>query len=90
MQPLPQIGLPDLKPLRQGIILGGPTDTSVTAHIIADEDMDCFLEYGKGVNTFAYKIDLGDTFMSDKVRPKPYEAIEQRQSHDEQQQRLRW
>ena len=165
----PQIGLPDLESLRQGIILGRPTDTSITAHIMADEDMDCFLEYGTDPNTFAYQtetmsmlagdanivciegldpntqyvyrlwqrpmdanayqssdpfafhtqrtagtsftfvvqadshldeqsipelyettlsneladmpdfvIDLGDTFMSDKVRPKTYEAIEQR------------
>ncbi|MHC4175377.1 MAG: metallophosphoesterase family protein, partial [Planctomycetota bacterium] len=164
-----QIGLPDLEPLPQGIVLGRPTDTSVTAHIMADEDMDCFLEYGTDPNTFAYRtesmsiladdanmvcikglypdtqyvyrlwqcpmganayqsgglsafhtqraagkpfifvvqsdshldeqsipelyetalaneladmpdfvIDLGDTFMSDKVRPKAYEAIELR------------
>jgi len=160
-------GLPDLKPLSQGIILGRPTDTSVTVHIMADEDMECFLEYGTNPDEFAHQtlsilagdsntvcmeglypntqyfyrlwqrpmdantyqstnlfafhtqrtagtpftfvvqadshldeqsipelykttlsnelvdmpdfvIDLGDTFMSDKVRPKTYEAIEQR------------
>jgi phosphodiesterase/alkaline phosphatase D-like protein len=48
-------GLPDLKPLRQGIILGRPTDTSVTAHIMADEDMDCFLEYGTVPNELAHQ-----------------------------------
>jgi len=165
----PSAGLPDLKPLHQGIILGRPTDTSIEAHIMADTDMDCFLEYGTDLNEFTHQteimsipandtkmvilkdlepntkyfyrlwqynvdsndfqpsdfftfhtqrsagttftfviqadshldeqsipelyeitlanelsdisdfiIDLGDTFMSDKVRPKTYEAVEQR------------
>jgi len=165
----PSAGLPDLEPFRQGIILGRPTDTSVTAHITADEGMDCFIEYGADPNRFAHQtrvlsmpsgdanifilddldpntqysyrfwrcppdsndfqmsysgsfhtqrsagtlftfivqadshldeqsvaelykttltnelsdnpdfiIDLGDTFMSDKVRPETYEAVEQR------------
>jgi hypothetical protein len=165
----PSASLPDLEPLSQGIILGRPTDTSVTAHIMAIVNMDCYLEYGtdpnelthqteifsllaydvntiimkdlnpntqyfyrlwqrstdlqdfqsEGISTFhtqrgagipftfvvqadshldeqsvpeLYKttlanelddmpdfiVDLGDTFMSDKVRPETYEAIEQR------------
>jgi hypothetical protein len=165
----PSASLPDLEPLSQGVILGRPTDTSVTAHIVADENMDCFVEYGTDPNEFTrqteiistladdtnavliealdpntqyfyrlwkrptdsndfqsgdtftfhthrssgtpftfvvqadshldeqsvpelyettlanelddmpdFVVDLGDTFMSDKVRPKTYEAIEQR------------
>jgi len=165
----PSAGLPDLEPLSRGIILGRPTDTSVTAHIMADENMDCFVEYGAEPNGLAHQtevismpagdanifvlddldpntrysyrlwqcppdsndfqmgdsgsfytqrgvgtpftfvvqadshldeqsvpelyetslinelsdkpdfiIDLGDTFMSDKVRPETYEAVEQR------------
>ena len=42
--------LPDLEPLSQGIILGRPADTSITAHIMASEDMDCFVEYGTDPN----------------------------------------
>jgi len=49
--------LPDLAPLSQGIILGRPADTSVTAHIMADADMDCFLEYGTDPNEFAWRTD---------------------------------
>ncbi len=51
----PSASLPDLEPLSQGVILGRPTDTSVTAHIVANEDMDCFVEYGTDPNEFAHR-----------------------------------
>jgi hypothetical protein len=54
----PSAGLPDLKPLHQGVILGRPTDTSVTAHIMADEDIDCFLEYGTDPNELAHQTEI--------------------------------
>ena len=54
----PSAGLPDLEPLSQGVILGRPTDTSVTAHIMADENMDCFVEYGTDPNEFAHQTEI--------------------------------
>jgi len=51
-------GLPDLAPLSQGIVLGRPTDTSITAHIIAEEDRDCLIEYGTDPNKFAHQIEI--------------------------------
>jgi len=37
---------PDIDPLQQGIILGRPTNDSVTAHLAAEEDVVVFLRYG--------------------------------------------
>jgi hypothetical protein len=54
----PSAGLPDLKPLRQGIIFGRPTDTSIEAHIMADTDMDCFIEYGTDPNEFSNQTEI--------------------------------
>jgi len=54
----PSAGLPDLTPLPQGIILGRPTDTSIEAHIIAETDMDCFLEYGTDPNEFTQQTEI--------------------------------
>jgi len=54
----PSASLPDLEPLSQGVILGRPTDTSVSAHIMADENMDCFIEYGTGFNEFTHKTEI--------------------------------
>jgi hypothetical protein len=54
----PSAGLPDLEPLRQGIILGRPTDTSIEAHIIAETDMDCFFEYGTDLNEFTHQTEI--------------------------------
>ena len=54
----PSAGLPELEPLSQGIILGRPTDTSVTAHIMANENMDCFVEYGADPNEFTHQTEI--------------------------------
>ena len=54
----PSAGLPDLEPLSQGVILGRPTDTSVTAHIVANENMDYFIEYGSDPNEFAHQTEI--------------------------------
>ncbi len=54
----PSAGLPDLEPLSQGIILGRPTDTSITAHIMADQIMDCFLEYGTDPNELIHQTEI--------------------------------
>ena len=51
-------GLPDLKPLPQGIILGRPTDTSIEAYIMTETDMDCFLEYGTDSNEFTHQTEI--------------------------------
>ena len=54
----PSASLPDLEPLSQGVILGRPTDTSVTAHIMANENMDCFIEYGTDPNEFTHQTEI--------------------------------
>ena len=46
----PQEVLPSFEPLQQGIVLGRPTDHSVTAHIVAGDPMDVFLRYGHDPN----------------------------------------
>ena len=61
----PSAGLPDLEPLSQGIILGRPTDTSVTAHIMADENTDCFVEYGTDPNEFAHQTEIFSMLTND-------------------------
>ena len=54
----PSASLPDLEPLSQGVILGRPTDTSVTAHIMANESMDCYLECGADPNEFTHQTEI--------------------------------
>jgi len=54
----PSAGLPDLEPLSQGIILGRPTDTAVAAHILVDEDMELFFEYGTSPNEFSHQTEV--------------------------------
>ena len=54
----PSASLPDLEPLSQGVILGRPTDTSVTAHIMANENMDCFIEYGSDPNELTHQTEI--------------------------------
>ena len=54
----PSASLPDLEPLSQGIILGRLTDTSVTAHIMANENMDYFVEYGSDPNEFTHQTEI--------------------------------
>jgi len=54
----PSASLPDLEPLSQGVILGRPTDTSVTAHIMANENMDCFVEYGSDPNEPTHQTEI--------------------------------
>jgi len=61
----PSASLPDLEPLSQGVILGRPTDTSVTAHIVADENMDCFVEYGTDPNEFTRQTEIISTLADD-------------------------
>ena len=84
----PSAGLPDLGPLSQGIILGRPTDTSVTAHITADEDMDCFIEfeYRTDPNEFAHRTGIlsmlaGDAniFIMDDLYPNTQYSYRLRQ-----------
>ena len=54
----PSASLPDLEPLSQGVILGRPTDTTVTAHIMANENVDCFVEYGADPNEFTHQTEI--------------------------------
>ena len=54
----PSASLPDLQPLGQGIILGRPTDTSVTVHLMADENIDCFIEYGADPHGFTHQTEV--------------------------------
>jgi len=54
----PSASLPDLEPLSQGVILGRPTDTSVTTHIMANENMDYFVEYGSDLNEFTHQTEI--------------------------------
>ena len=61
----PSASLPDLKPLSQGVILGRPTDTSVTAHIMANENMDYFVEYGSDPNEFTHQNELFSMLAND-------------------------
>ncbi|MFC1760988.1 metallophosphoesterase [Planctomycetota bacterium] len=42
---------PDFEPLQQGVILGRPTATEVTAHIVASEEATFFISYGFNANT---------------------------------------
>jgi len=75
----PSAGLPDLEPLSQGVILGRPTDTSVTAHIMANENMDCYLEYGRDPNELTHQTEIlamladnTDTVLMDGLDPSTH------------------
>ncbi len=57
---------PDIDPLPQGIILGRPTSDAVTAHLVAEEELDFFLRYGVDPNhldgeTDHYRVHQDDT-----------------------------